>query len=359
MNDLVKDNLFKSISAIILEARKNVRTSVNSAMVMCYWNIGRLIVEDEQKGEQRAEYGKVVLQDLSGKLMDTFGKGYTVTNLRYMRQFYVFFPDLFLKNGIHHALRDELSWTHYRLLFKVEKEKARLWYMNEAVKENWSTRALERQINSFYYERLLSSSEKKPVLTEGKEKTASLSAEDVIKDPYVLEFLNLKNQPYYTEGELESALIDNLQNFLLELGAGFSFVARQKHLDLDGEHFYIDLVFYNYKLKCFVLIDLKRGKLTHQDIGQMDTYIRIYEDRIKEHDDSPTLGIILCADKNETVVKYSMIADSKQLFASKYKLYLPSEEELERVLSRELYLLEKRFEYKATNRAAAPKVFHG
>lgn len=207
--------------------------------------------------------------------------------------------------------------------------------MNEAIKENWSTRALERQINSFYYERLLSSQNKKPVIDEAKEKTKKLEPDDILKDPYVLEFLELKNRKEYTENELETALLDNLQHFLLELGSGFSFVARQKHIEMDGEHFYIDLVFYNYRLKCFVLIDLKRGKLTHQDVGQMDSYVRIYEEKYTLEDDNPTIGLILCSEKNETIAKYSVLADSKKIFASKYKLYLPTEKQLEDLMVRE------------------------
>lgn len=333
MSDLEINSLYESIAVIIENARKNVRRSVNNTMVACYWNIGKLIVENEQFGEKRAAYGKDLLKNISIRLTANFGKGYRVTNLRYMRQFYSAFPK-------YHAVSDELSWTHYRILLKVEDERARRWYLEEAAKENWSTRALERQINSFYYQRLLSSSHKEPVIEEAKSKTVSIQAEDIIKDPYMLEFLGLKNRPEYTETELESALMDNLQTFLLELGAGFSFVARQKHIDLSGDHFYIDMVFYNYKLKCFVLIDLKRGKLTHQDIGQMDTYIRIYEDKIRDADDNPTIGLILCADKNESLAKYSLLADNKHLFASRYQLYLPSEDELQRELDRELALLE-------------------
>lgn len=234
----------------------------------------------------------------------------------------------------------ELSWTHYRHLLKIENELAREWYITETIKENWSTRALERQINSFYYERLLSSQKKTPITKEAKEKTKDLLAQDILKDPYVLEFLDLKNIPSYTEKDFESALIDQLQNFLLELGSGFSFVARQKHFDLDGEHFYIDLVFYNFKLKCFVLIDLKRGKLTHQDIGQMDMYVRIFEDKMREKDDNPTIGLVLCSEKNEAVAKYSVLSENKQIFASKYKLYLPSEKELEEELLKENDLIE-------------------
>lgn len=318
----IEKSLFPQIAELITEARKSVRTAVNTAMVMTYWNIGRLIVEDEQHGEFRAEYGKAVLADISQRLTDEFGRGFDITNLRKMRQFYI----LFQKRD---AVRPELNWTHYRALLRVENEQARFWYMNEAVSENWSTRALERQINSHYYERLLSSQNKALVKKEAEEKTATFTPQDVLKDPYVLEFLELQSHSSYTEKELETALIDQLQSFLLELGAGFSFVARQKHFDLDGEHFYIDLVFYNFKLKCFVLIDLKTGKLTHQDIGQMDTYVRIYEDKLRAEDDNPTIGLILCADKNEAVAKYSVLSDGEQLFASKYQLILPKVEELE------------------------------
>jgi len=291
-------------------------------------------VEDEQRGERRAEYGKAVLDELSQRLTAEFGRGFDVRNLRYMRQFYHAFPK-------RNAVRSELSWTHYRLLLKVKNDKARHWYLDEAVNENWSTRALERQINSFYYERLLSSQDKQLVQEEAKIQTQAFSPRDVLKDPYVLEFLQLNEQSGFTETDLEYALIQHLQSFLLELGKGFSFVARQKRFTLDDEHFYIDLVFYNYRLKCFVLIDLKLGKLTHQDIGQMDTYMRLYEEQYRGEDDNPTLGLILCSRKNEAVARYSVLADGKHLFASKYQLLLPSEEELARELQREIAEIEE------------------
>lgn len=331
--EITNKNLYNAISELLQKAKSQVKQQVNSLMVMTYWNVGRLIVEDELNGNTRAEYGKAVLQDLSDKLTIEFGKGFDITNLRKMRQFYT----LFQKQD---SVSLELSWTHYRHLLKVENETARLWYMNETIKENWSTRALERQINSFYYERLLSSQNQAPVIEEARENTKTLTPQDILKDPYVLEFLQLKNRPEYTERELETALIDSLQEFLLELGSGFSFVARQKHFDLDGEHFYIDLVFYNYKLKCFVLIDLKKGKLTHQDVGQLDMYVRIFEDKVKAIDDNPTIGLILCSEKNEAVAKYSILSENKQLFASKYKLLLPTEEELEKEILKELALIE-------------------
>lgn len=327
-----KNNLYNQISDLLRKAQNQVRQQVNSLMVITYWNVGKIIFEDELKGK-RAEYGKEVLKELSGKLTADFGKGFDITNLRKMRQFYILYPK-------QDSVSLELSWTHYRHLLKVEDERARVWYMNETAKENWSTRALERQINSFYYERLLASQNKNNVIEEAKEKIEILMPQDILKDPYVLEFLQLKNRTEYTEKELETALIDNLQEFLLELGSGFSFVARQKHFDLDGEHFYIDLVFYNYKLKCFVLIDLKKGKLTHQDVGQMDMYVRIFEDKVKASDDNPTIGLILCSEKNEAVAKYSVLAENKQLFASKYKLLLPTEEQLERELLKEINLFE-------------------
>jgi len=332
-NNLTDQNLYKEIAHIINATRNSIRSSVNSAMVVAYWNIGKLIVEDELEGATRAAYGKQVLKTLSIQLSNDFGKGFDITNLRKMKQFYT----LFQKQD---SLSLELSWTHYRHLLRVEDPKAREWYMNECSKENWSTRALERQINSFYYDRLLASQEKTLVIDEAKKNTRDLSPKDVLKDPYVLEFLNLKNRPSFTELEFESGLIEQLQEFLLELGSGFSFVARQKHFDLDGEHFYIDLVFYNYILKCFVLIDLKRGKLTHQDVGQMDMYVRLFEDKMRGEGDNPTIGLILCSDKNEAVAKYSILSENKQIFASKYKLHLPTEEQLEREILKDIALLE-------------------
>jgi predicted nuclease of restriction endonuclease-like (RecB) superfamily len=315
------DALYSRVAGLITEARSQVRSAVNQAMVLTYWRVGQLIVEDEQGGEVRAEYGKAVLEGLAERLTAQFGKGFDITNLRHMRRFYTLFPN-------QDALRRELSWTHYRLLLKVELEVARSWYMTEAATEGWSTRALERQINSFYYERLLSSQESEPVRSEAAQNTRELSPRDLLKDPYVLEFLELDERSHFTESELELGLIGQLQAFLLELGKGFSFVARQKHIVLEEEHFYVDLVFYNYLLKCFVLIDLKLGKLTHQDVGQMDTYVRLYEERFRGVDDNPTLGLILCSEKNEAIAKYSVLAESEQIFASKYRLVLPTEEEL-------------------------------
>lgn len=246
-------------------------------------------------------------------------------------------------DGIRSAVRSELSWTHYKLLMRVDDPKARNWYMSEAADCNWSTRQLERQINSFYYERLLTSKQKKPVRKEAQKTANQLksSPQDIIKDPYILEFLGLKEDSKYLESELESAIISKLQTFLLELGRGFSFVARQQRISTETQDFYIDLVFYNYLLNCFVLIDLKIGKLAHQDIGQMDMYVKMYEDKVKPPEANPTIGIILCSDKDETMVQYSVLKGSKRLFASKYKLYLPTEEELKREISRDREIIER------------------
>ncbi len=334
MNELMDAGFYNHIKEILETARNQVYSVANSAMVRAYWSIGKSIVE-QQGDDDRAEYGKNLIPELSAQLTRDFGKGFTPTNLRYMRQFYLTFPNC-------HALRDELSWTHYRMIMKVEDENARNFYVEECAKSNWSTRQLERQINSFYYQRLLSSQNKDDVSAEISKLEPGKKPEDVIHDPYVLEFLGLKQSGDFYESDLEQALIGELQNFLLELGRGFSFVARQKHINLGGEHFYIDLVFYNYILKCFVLIDLKAGKLTHQDIGQMDSYIRIFDEFQKGEDDNPTIGIVLCSEKNEAIAKYSVLNDGKQLFASKYQFTLPTAEELEHYLENERRRYEER-----------------
>lgn len=328
--NLKETNLYSEIKQILENARKQAYKSVNSTMVQAYWNIGKLIIEEEQKGESKAKYGKQLILELSSKLSKEFGKGFGIANLKNFRQFYLTFPKSY-------ALRSELTWTHYRLLMRVKNSKARLFYIEESISQNWSSRALDRQISSFYYERILSSKEKLPVKQESIEKTKKLQVQpkDLIKDPYILEFLDIKQDINYLEKELEQGLIDKLQQFLLELGKGFCFVARQKRITTESSHFYIDLVFYNYLLKCFVLIDLKTSKLTHQDIGQMDMYVRLFEDKIKPAEDNPTIGIILCAHKEETVVKYSVLNDKKNLFASKYQLYLPTEKELKLEIERE------------------------
>jgi len=308
-------------------------------MLNAYWEIGRMIVEEEQNGKDRADYGKYLIKNLSVQLKQEFGKGFEERNLWFFKSFFLSFPIL-------NALRSELTWTHYRLLTRVNNEKAKEFYINEAITGDWSTRTLERNINSFYYERLLSSKNNKEVTERQNNTKEPINHKDFIKDPYVLEFLNIPEMNYYLERDLESGLIEKLQKFLLELGKGFAFVARQQRISTETSHFYIDLVFYHYLLKCFVLIDLKVGKLTHQDIGQMDMYVRMYEDKMKNQGDNPTIGIILCSEKEEAVVKYSVLKDNERLFASTYKLYLPTEEELKAELEREVSILkEQQAEY--------------
>lgn len=318
---VVPADFYNRISDILSSARKRAYAAVNYSMVLAYWEIGRSVVE-EQGGEERAAYGDKLIEGLSARLTEDFGKGFDTSNLRYMRLFYLAFP-------IRDSLRHELTWTHYRKLSKVKDDKARAWYMNEAADQQWSTRQLDRQISTLYYDRLLASRDKAPVVAEANEKLAQIALEHFIKDPYVLEFLDLKNYPALRESELEQALIDNLQDFLLELGTGFCFVARQKLMRYDDEDFYLDLVFYHAVLKCYVLIDLKIGKLTHADVGQMDSYIRMFDALRKRDDDNPTIGLILCSQKNEAIARYSALADGKQIFASKYMLELPSVEDLQ------------------------------
>ncbi|MBX3399513.1 MAG: DUF1016 family protein [Gemmataceae bacterium] len=384
--------LYRDIRDVLEAARAGAYRAVNTAMVQSYWHVGRLIVEHEQKGKKRAEYGMEVIRELSQRLTAEFGKGFTLRNIEMMRQFYLSFPiahalraelppenkaktqildaprpksDLGALVPIRHAVRDEsgpgltstgtdqrsfsspglrpeLSWTHYRFLLTVENAEAREWYMHEAADEHWSTRQLERQISTQYYERLLASRKKAPVRKEAAGKLAKMGPEHFIRDPYVLEFLDLKDYPALRESNVEQAIIDNLQAFLLELGKGFCFVARQKRIRFEDEDFYIDLVFYNYLLKCFVLIDLKVGKLTHQDIGQMDSYVRVFDAQMRPEGDNPSIGLILCSTKNEAMAKYSVLSEGKQIFASKYVQVLPTEEALRLELERERRRIEAR-----------------
>ena len=315
--------LYDDIRAIIINTRNTIYKAVNTGILEANWKIGRRIVEEEQAGASRAEYGQRVINDLAEKLSVEFGRGFDARELRRYRQFYLLFPKW-------DALRPELTWTHYRTLIRVENERARLYYMNEAALQNWSTRALDSQIERLTYERILSS-QNQLIVKEAEDaasRQAQLTPADIIKDPYVLDFLGLPSGVNFYEKDLEKALIDNLQQFLLELGRGFSFVSRQYPFKTDNDNYYVDLVFYNFILKCFVLIDLKVGKLTYQDIGQMDFYTRYFEENIRTETDNPTIGIVLCTERDNTIVKYSVMNDSNQLFASKCKLYLPTEEEL-------------------------------
>jgi predicted nuclease of restriction endonuclease-like (RecB) superfamily len=315
--EISEDYLFQSVKEIISQARERVFRVANSALLLTYWQIGQLIVEDEQQGKDRAEYGKFVLKNLSKKLTLEFGKGFDESNLRNMRSFFQSFP-------IRDAVRHELSWTHYRLLLRQENEQKKNYYLNESIQNNWSSRDLKRQINSLAYERVLQH-KKSPVE----------NIHSILKDPYIFEFFGLKPDEKISEREIESGIIDHIQKFLLEFGKGFAFVARQQHISTDTSDFYIDLVFYNYILKCFVIIDLKTGELSHQDIGQIDMYVRMYDDLKRSEGDNPTIGILLCSEKDETIVKYSVLNDKNNLFASKYLLYLPKEEELKQIIEQD------------------------
>ena len=331
-------DLHQAIRSLLLTARAQVRQTINTAMVQTYWHIGRMIVEDEQGGQKRAAYGKQVLPELAKRLSEEFGAGFDVSNLRNMRQFFQSFP-------IRDALRLELSWTHYRSLIRIDNPQARDWYAKEAADQGWSVRALDRQISTLYYERLLSTQDHgkaqlKDEAAHNIAKDAAPDPRDFIRDPYVLEFLGVVGAANVYEKDLEQGLLDQLQKFLLELGKGFAFVARQKHMRVEGEDFFIDLVFYNYLLKCFVLVDLKVGKLAHQDVGQMDMYVRVFDEQLRNEGDNPTMGLILCSERNAAVAKYSLLADKAQLFASKYQAVMPTEQELQAELERDRALLE-------------------
>jgi predicted nuclease of restriction endonuclease-like (RecB) superfamily len=328
-------SLIDALRELIHVGRQRALRAVDMVQVQTCWEIGRHIVEFEQAGESRALYGKQLLVTLAKALTEEFGKGFDESNLRYMRGFFRAFP---IRDTVCH----ELSWSHYRTLIRVENDTARVWYLDEAAKQNWSVRALSRQISSLYYDRLTLSRDKQAVRDEASQKISSegITARSFIHDPVMLEFLGLPETGKLLESNLESALMDKLQSFLLELGRGFSFVGRQQRISTESQDFYIDLVFYHYVLKCFVLFELKTTKLTHQDIGQMDMYVRMFDDLKRDASDNPTLGIILCSHKDESVVRYSVLHGSEQLFASKYKLALPTEEELRTELLRERQAIE-------------------
>lgn len=345
--------LFDKVVGIVEQARADVVRSVNHNTILANWLIGREIVQVIQQGAERAEYGKQVIEWLSEQLTVCYGKGFSVTNLSYFRQFYLTYPE---RIKIYHPMGGELqtlpttetlgfsprlSWSHYRALMRVKDEKSRLFYEQEASEAGWDKRDLERQIQSCYYERLLSSQDAPALLQAGRSEISSKPlAIDLLKQPYVLEFLGLPELPVLHESDLESAIITQLQGFLLELGKGFAFVARQKRLQFEGKDLYVDLVFYNCILKCYLLIDLKMGELSHADVGQMDGYVRLFDDQYTTEGDNPTIGLILCAEKNEAVAKYSVLNDRKHIFASKYMLYLPSEDALREEIRKELRLID-------------------
>ena len=332
----ISNNYINEIKTILKNARQKAYTAINSAMVEAYWKIGRRIVEEEQSGRERAEYGKEIIKNLSKELTEEFGKGFGERNIRNIRQFYVLFSDY----EKWKSLISKLTWTHIQKVLRVSDEKARIFYLTEAAENMWSVRTLDRNISTLYYNRIVASIDKKTVEDEMKEKIKSLQTEEFIKNPVVLEFLDLPANMSYTESQLEKALTDDIQKFMMELGKGFAFVERQQHIRTENSDFYIDLIFYNYILKCFVIVELKTGKLTHQDIGQLDMYVRMYDDLKKQENDNPTIGLLLCTDTDSTVIKYSVLNDNKNLFASKYVNYLPSEEELINEIERQKILFE-------------------
>lgn len=330
------NKLVGDIRTLLAQGRQATARAVNTAMVTTYWMIGQRIVMEEQNGSNKAAYGEQILQKLSSALEKEFGNGFSYANLRNMRQFYLTYPD----KEICYTLCSKLGWSHNRLIMRVQDGNARQYYLQEAAQEGWSVRELERNIQSHYYQRMLATPAENHPQTTDETPQQSIDVKSFVKDPYVLEFVGLPPYPDHKENQLEEALTDNMQQFLLELGKGFSFVGRQYRVSTETSHFYIDLVFYNYILKCFVLIDLKTKKLTHRDIGQMDMYVRMFDDLKRGEGDNPTIGILLCAEKEETVVKYSVLNGSQQLFAAKYLPYMPTEEELRNMIENNVKLLE-------------------
>lgn len=315
-----EQKFYEDVRFILHQAREQTYNNANEIMTYAYWNVGRRIVEQEQNGEKKAQYGSYLIKNLSRQLSDEFGSGFSVANLKNCRQFYLIFPE----DSYGFAIAGKIPWSHLRTIMRISDADERNFYLNEVVSENWSVRVLERNIKSGYYRRMLSTQ-----LPDRENKVL-----EFVKDPFVLEFMGVTPNISQLESNLETAIISNLQKFLLEMGKGFSFVGRQMRICTETADFYIDLVFYNYILKCFVIIDLKTKKLTHQDIGQMDMYIRMFDDLKRREDDNPTIGIIFCTDKDETMVKYSVLHESQQIFASKYMTILPTVEELQKELER-------------------------
>ena len=332
INQLIKaektEDIVPDLKNIIELSQKQAYQAINTALVYRNWLIGYRIAEEELKGEDRAEYGTTLIRKLSKELTNEYGKGYTKTNLYSFYSFYKMYPNIF--HSVSGKSVPLLSWTHYRTLIQVKDEKARNWYEKEAAQQAWNVRTLQRNIASQYYYRLLKSQVKDPVVEEMKQLTTKYQYDklEFIKNPVIAEFLSLPTNTSFTETELETSIISNLQKFLMELGKGYAFVARQQHIHTEKQDYFIDLVFYNYYLKCFVLVDLKTEKVTHQDVGQMDMYVRMYDELKRTESDNPTIGIILCLETDEDIARYSILKGNEQLFASKYKLYLPSDEEL-------------------------------
>lgn len=330
---VVYQSVISDIKDIISSGRELAYNVANKTIVLTYWHIGKRIVEQEQNGKERAEYGKALLEVLADELIKEYGKSYSKRNLQYFRKFYLAFPDEQIVNACVH----NLNWTHFRSLLRVVDESARLWYLKEASQESWSSRTLDRNISTQYYYRLLQSPEKEAVISEMllKNKENQKNKFELLKSPVVAEFLGFKNEVTYLENDLESAILSHIRDFLMEMGKGFAFVARQQHIMTETEDYYIDLVFYNIELKCYVLVDLKMGKITHQDVGQIDMYVRMYDELKCKEGDNPTLGILLCAETDEDIARYSVLHDNDRLFMSKYLTYLPSKEQLKAEIERQ------------------------
>ncbi len=326
---IINESIIAQVKKIISQSRDNAIRAVDTQRVLMYWNIGKIIFEEEQQGKERAEYGKYLIKYLSQQLQPEFGSGFSVRQLELFRQFYRTFP-------IANALYSQFSWTHYKLLIRIDNQDKREFYIAETTKNHWTVRQLERQINSQLFERLLISSDKESVLAIARKEKQPVHPKEIIKDPLILEFLGLKQDASYYEKDFEVAIITHLQDFLLELGNGFSFVARQKRINIEGDDFFIDLVFYNRILQCFVIIEIKTDKLTHQDIGQLQMYVNYYNRVEKLPHENDTIGILLCADKNETMVKFTLPENNKTIIASKYQLYLPSEQQLIAEMKKEI-----------------------
>jgi predicted nuclease of restriction endonuclease-like (RecB) superfamily len=339
MMDKLTINYIFDIKQILARARQKAYSAVNFAMTEAYWLIGKRIVEEEQQGKERAAYGEEILKTLAIELAKEFGKGFGMRNLWDFKKFYLTFRD----PEILHTLCAQLSWSHIRLIMRIENKEAQKYYLQEAAQNHWSVRTLDRNISTLYFQRLLSSQIKEPVIQEMQEKTKDFQQDklEFIKNPSVLEFLGLPNNAGYTESRLEQAIIDDMQKFLLELGKGFAFVDRQQFIRTETSEFYIDLVFYNYILKCFVIIELKTSKITHQDIGQLDMYVRMYDDLKRGDGDNPTIGILLCTETDKTIARYSVLNENKQLFASKYLSYLPTEKELAAEIERQKLIFQQ------------------
>lgn len=349
----IYQSVIDDVKGIISTGMESAYNATSRAMVLTYWNVGRRIVEQEQNGNQRAEYGTAMMDALAAELTKEYGKSYSKRNLQYFRKFYQYFPDIEIVNSCVH----NLTWTHFRSLLRVPDEDARVWYMSEAAYENWNVRMLDRNISTQYYYRLLQAPKKEAVIAEMKQKNAQFPKTqlELVKSPVVAEFLGFQNEDSYLESDLESAILSHIRDFLMEMGRGFAFVARQQHIVTETEDYFIDLVFYNIELKCYVLVDLKMGKITHQDVGQIDMYVRMYDDLKRTAGDNPTIGILLCSETDEDIARYSVLHDNDRLFMSKYLTYLPTKEQLKQEIERqkEIFYMQHPLQIEADKKSAA------